>query len=68
MFVNVIVTKLTSDNACKVWKKRVFVVPLHSISKTNLLLPMVAKSYINLIFRGRSQHTAYSVIDCKNLR
>ena len=30
MFVNVIVTKLTSDNACKVWKKRVFVVPLQS--------------------------------------
>ena len=34
MFVNVIVTKLTSDNACKVWKKRVFVVPLQSISKS----------------------------------
>ena len=34
MFVNVIVTKLTSDNACKVWKKRVFVVTLQSISKS----------------------------------
>ena len=27
------VAKFTSDNACKVWKKRVFVVPLQSISK-----------------------------------
>ena len=34
MFVNVIVTKFTSDNACKVLKKCFYVVPLQSISKS----------------------------------
>ena len=52
MFVCQTVTKLTSDNACKVWKKRVFVVPLQSISKTNLLLPLVAKSKLSKLING----------------
>ena len=55
LLVNQRVIKFTSDNACKVWKKRIFVVTLHSISMKTIIILFCPPMRLCCILLGKNK-------------